>query len=88
MSIFMGTGEETGGTHFSTQDAMFNSGYFLGEQDKLMVTGEIINYGNETKKIYAVSDVEYMPGKPEGYMEASVTIVTVNQVKASQVVIE
>src|ERR1700712_489868 len=63
MSILMGTSADTGttgATSFSTPDGMFNSGYYLGAKNKIIMTGEVVNYSNDTKKIYAVSDMEYI----------------------------
>jgi hypothetical protein len=75
----MGTSEEMGATQFSTPDGMFNSGYYLGKNDKVVMTGEVVNYTNDTKKIYSVSDIEYISGRPTGSMDVSITILSVNQ---------
>ncbi|RDI85061.1 hypothetical protein Vi05172_g5044 [Venturia inaequalis] len=87
MSVFMGTSADTGttgATQFSTPDGMFNSGYYLTPETKIIMAGEVVNYTNETKKIFAVSDMEYIPGKPEGLLETAVMIASVTQCDINQ----
>src|ERR1700759_342308 len=78
-ATFMGATQEKDGASFNTPDLKFKSGFYLPPDDKIVVTGEIVNYSNETKKIYAVSDLEYVPGKPSDWMDVVIEIVGVNQ---------
>lgn len=48
------------------------------------MAGEVVNYTNETKKIFAVSDMEYIPGKPQGLLETAVMIASVTQCDINQ----
>jgi hypothetical protein len=43
------------------------------------MTGEVVNYSNNTKKIYAVSDMEYLPGKLGGLLDVAIMIARVTQ---------
>jgi hypothetical protein len=57
-STIMGASEEIGSSAYSTPDGKFNSGYYLGKNDKVIMSGEVVNYTNDTKTIYSVSDIE------------------------------
>jgi hypothetical protein len=75
----MGSSEEIGASSYSTPDGSFNSGYYVSAKDKFLMTGEIVNYTNETKDIYTVSEVEYIDGRPDGMLDTDVVVLNVNQ---------
>jgi hypothetical protein len=64
---------------FNTPDGMFDSGYLLGKQSKVIMSAELVNYSKETKNIYAVTEIDYLPGSTPGIMDTSVGIMSVNQ---------
>lgn len=37
---------------FTTPDGTFNSGYYLGEKSKTIMSAELVNYGREAKDVY------------------------------------
>src|SRR6195952_5114098 len=84
-STIMGASEEIGASSYTTPDGVFNSGYYIGKNERIMVTGEVVNYTNDTKKIYSVSDLEYIPGRPAGSLDVSVQVVSVNQCESSDI---
>jgi Stress up-regulated Nod 19 len=78
-SYFGGSASDGAPSIFNTPDGMFNSGYFLGKQSKVIMSAELINYAKESKNIYAVTEIDYLPGDTPGMMDTSVGIMTVNQ---------
>ncbi|KAF2435217.1 hypothetical protein EJ08DRAFT_656841 [Tothia fuscella] len=78
-STIMGASEEIGQSAYSTPDGKFNSGYYIGKNDKIIMSGEVVNYTNDTKVIYSVSDIEYIPGRPVGSLDVFVQILSVSQ---------
>lgn len=48
---------------FTTPDGKFNSGFYLGKKDKMLMQAEIVNYRSEPQKVFLQFDVEYLPGK-------------------------
>jgi len=74
----MGATEEKAFSIFNTPDYKFDGGYYLSPEDKVMVTSELVNYSNNTYTIHSVSEVEYVPGKPEGYMDVVTEVLQVN----------
>jgi hypothetical protein len=78
-STVLGGTEERSYSIYSTPDYKFDSGYYLPGDDKIVVTGEVVNYNNETKTIYAVSEIEYIPGKVKGFKDVVTQILQVNQ---------
>jgi hypothetical protein len=79
MSMFSGSSEDKGGAFFSSLDGQFNSGYYIGPNDRIVMNGDVVNYTNETKEVYAMSDFQYMEGKPPGSMEAVTQLWSVGQ---------
>jgi hypothetical protein len=45
----------------------------------MIMAGEVVNYTNDTKTIYTVSDIEYIPGKPKGLLNVAIMIASVDQ---------
>jgi hypothetical protein len=82
-TTFMGASEEKGDTAFSTPDGKFNSGYYVSKSETFTMTGEIINYTNDTKVIYSVTELEYIPGRPAGSLDVVTQILSVNQCETS-----
>jgi hypothetical protein len=70
--------EDVGYSMYTTSDWKFNSGYYIGKSDRFMTAGEVVNYSDEQKSIYLVSELEYVPGKPEGLMDVSIQLLGVN----------
>jgi hypothetical protein len=79
MSMISGSSEDKGGAFFSTKDGQFNSGYYVGKDDKIVMNGDIVNYTNETKEVYSLIDLQYIDGKPAGSMEAVTQLWSVGQ---------
>jgi hypothetical protein len=63
-SPFTGRGEDGGGVNmlFTSEDGTFDSGFHLGKEDRILVQSDLVNYKNESQKIYLTMDYEYVPG--------------------------
>jgi Stress up-regulated Nod 19 len=79
MSLFLGNAEEMGNTSYSTPDGSFNSGYYLGKKARVMITSELVNYNDQPREIFIVSDIHYVPGMPTGALDTSANIISVTQ---------
>jgi hypothetical protein len=86
-STMMGASEEIGSSAYSTPDGKFNSGYYVGKSDKIVMSGEVVNYTNDTKVIYAVSDIEYIPGRPKESLDVVVQVLSVNQCDSNNIML-
>jgi hypothetical protein len=64
-SVFVATGEDGNSYHYAPDIPDFNSGYYIGPNDGIGVFAEIVNYTNQTKKIFASVEYNYVPGKPK-----------------------
>ncbi|KAF2668934.1 hypothetical protein BT63DRAFT_478836 [Microthyrium microscopicum] len=84
-AVMMGASEEIGSNAYSTPDGTFNSGFYIGKADKVIMSGEVVNYSNDTKVIYAVSDVEFIPGRPPGSLDVQVQVLSVNQCETKDI---
>jgi hypothetical protein len=70
VSQIFGSGDDGSAQNFYSIDPSFKSGYYIGKKDIILHTSELINYKNTTQKVYITADVEYIPGKPEGWSDA------------------
>jgi hypothetical protein len=69
MSVFMGGATEVGDMTYS--DGKSNTGYYIGKNDKIVFNLDIVNYTNNTREVVSVTEMEYIPGKPTGLMDAT-----------------
>lgn len=69
MSLFVGGSEDKGAQYFTTPDGKFNSGYYIGKKDRILMGGDVVNYTNKTQTVFAEVEVEYVDGKVAGLME-------------------
>lgn len=44
-----------------------------------MMMGEVVNYKNETQHIFSVTDIEYLPGKAPGMLDAYTSVLDVGR---------
>jgi hypothetical protein len=77
ISTLTAVAEEGGLSIFSTQDGSFNAGYYLGPNPKVQFGGEIINYTNTTRRVYIVTEFEYLEGRPKGSMDSGFVVLSV-----------
>lgn len=71
MSVFMAGATEDGGITFAaTPGASVKSGYYLAKDRKILNMIDAINYNNIERTVYVEAEIEYLPGKQEGFLEA------------------
>lgn len=63
LSVFAGVAEDKGSYTYATKDGQLDSGYYIGKGDGVFLTAEFVNYTNDTKAVYALVDMEYIPGR-------------------------
>jgi hypothetical protein len=71
VNIFMGGAADTTSNHYTSKDGKFNSGYYLGKNSDVLQMIDIVNYNNKTVNVFTISEIEYVPGKPEGLLPAN-----------------
>jgi len=74
MSVFMGGATEVGDMTYS--DGKANTGYYIGKNDKIVFNLDIVNYTNNTREVVSITEVEYIPGKPTGLMDATQQLIS------------
>lgn len=73
-SLFIGGSEDKYGGYYTTPTGDLNSGYYISKEDKLIMNGDVINYTPADKIVYTLNEIEYIPGKAKGLMEASMYV--------------
>jgi len=71
--------EEGGISNYAGIDGTFNSGYYVEKDPKILYSGELINYTNQTKTVYIVTDFDYVEGRPAGRMDTGIVVLSVTQ---------
>lgn len=74
---FAGASESNRDLYFVSPENKFNGGYYIGKGDAIMISAEVVNYTNDTKTLYSVSEMEYVPGRPKGALDVSLQVIDV-----------
>ena len=82
-SLIVGQGEDASTELFTTKDGKFDSGFYIGASDRIFQFSEIVNYSNVTRSVFVETELEFVPGKPKGWMDASISAFNVNACDSS-----
>lgn len=71
MSVFLAGATEIGEMTFAAAPgSSLKSGYYLGKNRQLINMIDVVNYNNAERTVYVQGEIEYLPGKQEGYHDA------------------
>jgi len=76
MSIFLGAGSEEVDGMYRHMGGEVKSGYYIGPKDVINFGMDIVNYQDRERTVYMANEIEYLPGKPEGYTDAQTHVLT------------
>jgi hypothetical protein len=71
MSLIFGSGDDGAPTDFASLDPSLKAGLYLGDNVTVFQSTEMVNYRNESQVVYITADIEYMPGRPAGWKDAT-----------------
>jgi hypothetical protein len=69
VKVFLGGSADIRRYRYTSNDGKFNSGLYLAKNAPVIQFIDIVNYNNNTREVYTVNELEYYPGKPEGFMK-------------------
>jgi hypothetical protein len=69
--LLFGSGDDGAPTDYFSQDASLKAGLYINKDVTVSHYTEVINYRNFSQVVYIAAEIEYVPGKPAGYREAS-----------------
>jgi hypothetical protein len=69
--LLFGSGDDGAPTDYFSQDASLKAGLYISKDVTVSHYTEIINYRNSSQVVYITAELEYVPGKPADYREAS-----------------
>jgi hypothetical protein len=75
---FIGTSAEIAENRYTNRNATVDTGYYLPKGEKIAVQIDIVNYKEYDQNIYIVPEIEYIAGKPKGYLDSSEYIISPN----------
>jgi hypothetical protein len=61
---------------YTTPDGKFDSGFYLGNNDRILLAAEVVNYRREPQPLYIQIDIEYQDGQPTQQAVTSISSVT------------
>lgn len=67
-TTFIGGGTNTEFYQYSTSNLTMKTGYEVKKGDRIDLQMELMNYRLEPQNVFLALDVEYLPGKNEGYL--------------------
>ncbi|KAE9991312.1 hypothetical protein EG327_000153 [Venturia inaequalis] len=72
-SVIMGGAAEDAEAHYSTTTVMAGkkTGYYAKKDTPIIANIDIVNSKKEDMEVYPSADMEFIPGRPEGYLDAS-----------------
>jgi hypothetical protein len=70
-SFLAGGATETTISQFSPTQGDVKAGYHLSETRILINAIDVVNYKNVAQEIYTSTELEYLPGKPEAYLDSN-----------------
>ncbi|TID18936.1 putative amidase [Venturia nashicola] len=71
MSVLMAGATEDGTISYAARPgASFKSGYYLSKDRKVLNMIDVINYNDVERTVYVEAEMEFLPGKQEGFLEA------------------
>jgi hypothetical protein len=70
VNVFLGGSADIQSYRYTSNDGKFNSGMYLAKDTPIMQMIDIVNYNNESRTVYTVSELEYLPGKQPGFLSS------------------
>jgi Stress up-regulated Nod 19 len=70
MSYFIRGTADLNSNRYTTADGSFKAGFYIGKDAPITQMIDIVNYNNNTRKVYTVSEVEYLEGKQPGFLQS------------------
>ncbi|KAF2663351.1 hypothetical protein BT63DRAFT_461460 [Microthyrium microscopicum] len=76
-TVVLGGAAEDAEAHYATP-TMKKTGYYVKKDTPILMNLDVVNYNPADIDVYASADIEYIPGKPEGMLDASPVFVPVS----------
>jgi hypothetical protein len=79
-TVILGGAAEDAEAHYGTTAAAApgkRTGYHVKKNSMVVMNIDIVNYNKEDMIVYAAADIEYIPGRPAEYLDASPVFVPV-----------
>jgi Stress up-regulated Nod 19 len=71
MSVFMAGATEAGDLTFAAAPgSSVKSGYYLTKNRQILNMIDVVNYNDVERTVYVQGEIEYLPGKQEGYLDS------------------
>jgi len=82
MGLLMGASEANRDLQFAS-GGKIKTGFRLDKNDPVMLSAELVNYTNDTKRVYTITDFEYLETQPSDVMHVSMQVFDVTTCNAN-----
>jgi hypothetical protein len=84
VSVFFGGATEFSVNRYGSVNGSMKTGYYLGKDRRLMKWLDAVNYNNVDRTVYIYNELEFLPGKPEGYIDSGIQLIDPGMCGGSQ----
>jgi hypothetical protein len=78
LAAFLGASAETFANRYTIKDSPVNTGVYIPKGEKIFLQVDIVNSKDYDQNVFLVTELEYLPGKPAGYLDSSQYIISPN----------
>jgi len=68
VTVLMGGATGAGDVLYTSANGEHKSGFYVGKDEKLNIAVDVVNYNDREREVYTISELEYLPGRPPGYV--------------------
>jgi hypothetical protein len=78
-AVFVGGATELSLQEYGTTSGDIRTGYYLSKDRKMLNMIDVVNYNNVERTVYTYTEIEYLPGKPAGYIDSNLQLIDPGQ---------
>jgi hypothetical protein len=76
-SVFVSTAEDDATISFASTSNEFKTGYHIASSDRVIFSGDLVDYRFFTQSVFVTIYLEYIDGKPTDFVDAAVATINV-----------
>jgi hypothetical protein len=86
-ALFLGAASDDTAQLFTTADGAIKTGYYISPTDNFALMAEVMNYRPQKQDIYIVAELEWIQGKPDGYLDTMTLPISVGECNKAEFMI-
>ena len=78
-AVFAGGATELAIQEYSTKKGDIKTGYYVSKDRRMLNMIDVVNYNKVERTVYTYTELEYLPGKPAGYIDTNLQLIDPGQ---------